>query len=174
MEVCHPAQCQANHRRFRSLYRPEAWDPGGLQCLSSGCLTVQAFRFPASLSSLPDPIPPRFPRGVGPPALAFPLSPRQDLGAVVPAFPDPAARGCWLSGGRPPWACSERAGPGGGWVGEEEEEGAVAAAVRSRARAELRSLLPAGARPCPQVAGSRAPPPPARSPLRLPSGRGRL
>lgn len=176
MEVCCPAQCQANHRRFRGPYRPEAWDPGGLHCLSSGCLAVQALGFPASLSSLPDPIPPGLPRGVGPPALAFPLSPPQDLGAGVTAFPDPAALGCWLSGGRPPWACSERAGPGGGGGGGGGGRGGsgrrrCALAGPGGAAQSSPSRLAAVPTSCRQPS---APPPPARSPPRLPSGRGRL
>ncbi|KAF6361681.1 hypothetical protein mRhiFer1_009911 [Rhinolophus ferrumequinum] len=120
-------------------------------------LTLQALRFPASLSPLPDPVPPEFPRGVGSPALAFPLSPRQDLGAVVTASPDPPQpRGVGCQAGARPGHAQSAQVQAAAAVGEEEEEGAVAAAVRSRARAELRSLLPAGARPCPQVAGSRA------------------
>lgn len=145
-----PGKSQAV-QRFPAAQKP------GTQCLSSGCLTPQALRFPASLSPLPDPIPPEFPRGVGSPALAFPLSPRQDLGAVVTASPDPPQPrdvGC-QAGARPGHAQSAQVQAAAA-VGEQEEEGAVAAAVRSRARAELRSLLPAGARPCPQVAGSRA------------------
>lgn len=97
---------------------------------------------------------PRVPRGAGQSVLASPHSPGRGEGV-------PGSRGCGLPGGRWPRACSERAGPGGGGGrgggGSGPRRRRALAGPGGAAQSSRSCARTAGARPCPQVAGSRAP-----------------
>lgn len=147
-------QCQSRPRSVqRSLLTDQK--PG----TPSGGDVSSGFRKPPSAGSSVSRIlsHPGLPRGSGGGGrlwvLACPHPPRRDAGS-------PAAGCAGPPGGRRPRACSERAGPGGGGGGGGGGSGRRRRALAGpggAAQSSRSCARTAGARPCPQVAGRRAP-----------------